>query len=426
MRLTNDWRAAIVAWMRRPTIGYPHVVSTVAVFIALSGTATAAVVITGSMIKDDSITSADIKNGSLKARDFASGQLPGGATGPAGPQGPQGPAGAQGDAGPAGATGPQGPKGDTGATGPQGPQGPQGPAGASGVPAAKPPVGLLTLEGAPSERPDGAIVVQSIDWASGADSSWTKGGGASVGKPGVGDLTITKAVDKTSPLLWSRITQGKAFNSGVLKLSASSASTPYASIPLTGLFVTSITPRVGDDGKSVEDVSFAVKPYDAEGAVLVPPIALDKAGAQPKLDPTVGTVTVEGVTGAYPISGYTTGVSAATSWAKGAGVAVGKPNPKAFTIDRGVDGQSQIFRARMTEGKPIPTATLDIAATASAPRLTYKLGGLYVTEAALVGAGGSIERISFVAKTMDLKVTPTTGSPVGVCWDIPAGQSAAC
>jgi hypothetical protein len=77
------------------------VVATLALFVALGGTAVAAgTLITGKQIKNSSITGADVKNKSLTQRDFrGSVRGPRGPTGPAGPQGPQGSLGPQGPQG---------------------------------------------------------------------------------------------------------------------------------------------------------------------------------------------------------------------------------------------------------------------------------------------------------------------------------------
>jgi hypothetical protein len=97
-------------------------IATVALLLAVTGTATAAGLITGAQIKDNtvgspdlrnngvatqdvrnnSLTSLDVADGSLKAVDFAAGEL---ATGPAGPAGPAGTVGPAGPAGPQGAPG---------------------------------------------------------------------------------------------------------------------------------------------------------------------------------------------------------------------------------------------------------------------------------------------------------------------------------
>lgn len=94
--------------IRRPQAS--TVIASVALFAALSGTATAATMITGKQIKNSSITGSDIRNSSLTGSDVKNRSLglsdlstsavntlkgatgPVGAAGPAGPQGPAGPA----------------------------------------------------------------------------------------------------------------------------------------------------------------------------------------------------------------------------------------------------------------------------------------------------------------------------------------------
>lgn len=70
----------------------------VAICLAMVGTATAAKVITGKQVKNNSLTGKDVKDGSLSGADFK-----GSVEGPRGPQGEQGPAGPAGPAGSAAA-----------------------------------------------------------------------------------------------------------------------------------------------------------------------------------------------------------------------------------------------------------------------------------------------------------------------------------
>jgi hypothetical protein len=103
---------------------FANVVSVVALFVALGGSATAALLVTGKNVKDASLTGADVKNnsvgsvdikdGNLLATDFKPGQLPAGGQGPTGDTGPKGDAGPKGDSGPQGA---QGTAGSNGADG---------------------------------------------------------------------------------------------------------------------------------------------------------------------------------------------------------------------------------------------------------------------------------------------------------------------
>lgn len=88
---------------RRPSPG--TVIACVALVVACTGTATAATLITGAQIKNNSVTTKDVKNKSLRARDFKPGNLPRGPAGPTGAAGAQGPQGAQGVQGPQGGPG---------------------------------------------------------------------------------------------------------------------------------------------------------------------------------------------------------------------------------------------------------------------------------------------------------------------------------
>jgi Collagen triple helix repeat (20 copies) len=95
--------------MRKPSPAM--VVALIALFVALTGTATA-----GGLL----ITSRQIKNGTIQAVDINARTLRQlSRPGPTGPQGPEG------------APGPQGPLGPSGDRGPQGVQGPPGPASSS-------------------------------------------------------------------------------------------------------------------------------------------------------------------------------------------------------------------------------------------------------------------------------------------------------
>ena len=109
---------------QRPQLTYADVVATLALFIALGGSAYAAVKVTaivdssltGKDVKNESLGSADVKG--LKSGDFAAGQLV------AGPRGLKGDTGTRGVAGSPGAPGPAGADGTNGTNGAVGPSGP--------------------------------------------------------------------------------------------------------------------------------------------------------------------------------------------------------------------------------------------------------------------------------------------------------------
>jgi hypothetical protein len=108
--------------MRLPCrLSYANVTATLALFVALSGTAVAGVelVISGVNVKNHSLTGVDIKNGSLglKTLNPAARTRLKGTRGPAGATGAQGQQGGQGPAGQQGTAGQQGPQGATGSQG---------------------------------------------------------------------------------------------------------------------------------------------------------------------------------------------------------------------------------------------------------------------------------------------------------------------
>jgi hypothetical protein len=136
-----------------------NAVGLLALFVALGGTAYAAVnlppnsvgakqikdnAVTAAKIKRNAVNSSKVKNGSLLAGDFKDGQLP---------AGPQGETGAQGPAGPQGETGAQGPAGPQGETGAQGPAGPQGDKGDPGEPGSARAYATVSPTGGPEGAP---------------------------------------------------------------------------------------------------------------------------------------------------------------------------------------------------------------------------------------------------------------------------------
>ncbi len=80
------------------------VIALLALFVSLTGTATAITLITGRNVKDGSLTGKDVRDGSLKKADLERGAT----SGPRGPAGPAGPAGEPGEPGLRGAKGEEG------------------------------------------------------------------------------------------------------------------------------------------------------------------------------------------------------------------------------------------------------------------------------------------------------------------------------
>jgi hypothetical protein len=174
--------------------------SSIAVFVALGGSATAAtLVVTGRDVRDGSLTGRDIKNGSLTRADLAAGTLrsvgdpgPKGENGTAGPKGESGPQGAKGEAGATGASGERGAAGLAGAQGDRGPKGETGERGPKGDPGASALSFIdATYEAAPAfTNPKGPlwtheftlpragkVFVHAQNWSVTATCRWVFGGG---------------------------------------------------------------------------------------------------------------------------------------------------------------------------------------------------------------------------------------------------------
>ncbi len=81
------------------------------------------------------------------------------------------------------------------------------------------------------------IRVSSLDWNLVAQSSWTQGGGASVGKPNPGELQLALPTGIWSQYFVRLITQGKAVPKVVLD-AMSSDGRPLYRMTIEGFFVT--------------------------------------------------------------------------------------------------------------------------------------------------------------------------------------------
>ena len=82
----------------RSQLTYANVMATVAVFVALGGSAYAAASLPRNSVgprqlKKNAVRASKVKNGSLLLQDFKAGQVPRGPQGAPGPQGSQGPQG---------------------------------------------------------------------------------------------------------------------------------------------------------------------------------------------------------------------------------------------------------------------------------------------------------------------------------------------
>jgi type VI secretion system secreted protein Hcp len=113
---------------------------------------------------------------------------------------------------------------------------------------------FLELDGIQGESKD-ADFAGSIDvlaWSWGASKASNKA-------PNVQDLSLTKYVDASSPVLFSRLTTGTAIASGTLSVvKAGENRTPYIRLCMTGVRVTSLsTGGSGGEDRLTENVTLS-------------------------------------------------------------------------------------------------------------------------------------------------------------------------
>ena len=149
--------------------------------------------------------------------------------------------------------------------------GAQSAAAPAAIPATLPvPVGVagryLTLDLIPGDSVakghEKTIEVIDASWQVDAQTSWTRGGGASVGKPNPGGLSLSINTSSATPLLLNRIASGKVINSGrldVVRSGASGGAVEVLQLSLTSLFVTSLATHISSSGELYDDVTFVFK-----------------------------------------------------------------------------------------------------------------------------------------------------------------------
>jgi type VI secretion system secreted protein Hcp len=114
----------------------------------------------------------------------------------------------------------------------------------------------------------GEIVLLSYSLGVTAESSWTKGGGASVGKPNPGDFQFTAELNRPIPTIAKYITTGKAAQKATLTVRSDAvgnkAGFEYAKYTFEGAFFTSVGQGLNGLGRAVSAVSFIYKTMKAE------------------------------------------------------------------------------------------------------------------------------------------------------------------
>jgi type VI secretion system Hcp family effector len=109
---------------------------------------------------------------------------------------------------------------------------------------------------------DNWIEIQSWDWDVEAETSWTKGGGASVGKPNPGKFNFEHYWDKSSAVILGYICTGSAFstiNLIMFKATGSGTPKPFFKADMSDAFITKVTQNAAEDGNLVQKVELVFK-----------------------------------------------------------------------------------------------------------------------------------------------------------------------
>ncbi len=111
------------------------------------------------------------------------------------------------------------------------------------------------------------IEIQGWDWEIEAETSWTKGGGASVGKPNPGKITWEHYFDTSSTVIMGYICTGKAFPKVELQMMKSTGSgspQTYFTMNLEGAFITKIQNAGTVEGNVMQKVEMVFKTVKIE------------------------------------------------------------------------------------------------------------------------------------------------------------------
>jgi type VI secretion system secreted protein Hcp len=171
--------------------------------------------------------------------------------------------------------GPPGPQGDIGLTGPTGPAGPPGGQGGQGAPGT-PLIGgttfgvngpgntFLKIDGIAGEATEkdhkGEIQIDGFSVsAQGAQNIGSQSSGAGAGKVSIQSFTITKTLDKSSPLLFQAAATGQHYKEAVLSFThkAGGKEQTYLKFDFQNVLISSVQDGSSGGGQPSEQVTFS-------------------------------------------------------------------------------------------------------------------------------------------------------------------------
>jgi len=114
----------------------------------------------------------------------------------------------------------------------------------------------------------GWIELQSWDWEVEAETSWTKGGGAAVGKPSPGKMNWEHVWDRSSNTILTFICTGKSFGEVKLEMCKATGTAQgrqkFFTVLMTEAFITKVTQSATDEGNVAQKVEMVFKTIEIE------------------------------------------------------------------------------------------------------------------------------------------------------------------
>ena len=106
------------------------------------------------------------------------------------------------------------------------------------------------------------IEIQAWDWEVEADTNWTKGGGASVGKPRPGRLSWEQSFDSSSTAVLGRLCTGTSFPKAELQMLRTTDAAEleaYFTMTVQGAYITKVTNSGTEEGNVTQRVEMVFK-----------------------------------------------------------------------------------------------------------------------------------------------------------------------
>lgn len=263
------------------------------------------------------------------------------------------------------------------------------------------------------------VDVNSFHWSVTAESSWTKGGGASVGKATPGDLSWNQGWDPSISTIQADIIQGKPLNTATFELARNlgDGKPPVVgfSAKVDGVFFNEVHKTLargydvaavaktfeftynpaafGGQGKTSRaawDVTtnIATEPVPAKAEKVIGNHSAggDGVTAFLRLGDSAGRSTAIGYENWTDVASLDWDVTALNSWIKGGGASVGKPNPGSLSWSQQLDGSFLYALSSIAKGKAVPTLVVEYVRNGADGPITFMqdvFSGVYFTEIAL-------------------------------------------